>query len=1056
MLRLVLRRAWVQRRLLTAVVLLVAVATGLMGFYALLLDVTAPRAFSEQVQRANPADLDVTAYVVGVPGAQVAAAQHEAQRVLQQVLVPLHPSLVTTTTSQMREIGESGRLAYLASDDALARHQGLTSGRWPRDTASGPVEAVAPYAAAHALRLHLGDRLRLGPGSGLGGSGQRATVLIVGTVRGLPRPAAESDPLTGAGFDQAFPVGGRKAPAYGPFLVSPRALLGTGLDVEGLRVDAHPDLRSADDTSLRAAATSLGTASALLSDRVGANAEITRVASALPDTLSRLDHQRAANRSAVLVALLLDTMLGLAALLLAGRLLADSRADERDLLVALGLSPRQQLVSALGEALLLATAAAVLAVPAAAVAHAVVTHLPGLAAARLASPPTVTPGLLLTVVLGAALLTLVLVTSPLVGAEARRLSGRRRAVVRSGVDVLLLVAVVAGWWQVRTAPTSATGGDTVQALAPVVCLAATTVLVVRTLPALFSLATAAGTRSRALLPVSLDPAVLRLNAGTALALLSLAAAAATFGVALRTTWQRSQLDQADLRVGTDLSLALDAPPTSADAAAIARSVAGDADSRVSPVTARPVALGHYFGPPGDTPTVVALDTRQAGALLRGRLPAGPTWSDIGRRLTPAAAARSLPLPAGGTGVTLLGQAPAGVNVSVTPSLVVQDAAGLRSTLDAAPLPVDGRSHPLQWSALPPAHQRIVAVHLVFHDAGGSPRKIHEAQVSVDLHVPAPTGHPTPTHGWHALRLGYPDVVLEQSVSVRREAAASIVTTEALLRVPYLLYEDGDVLDTAFAPPTAVPVAVSQALVDATGTKVGGTLSATLGDSLVLFRVAAIVPTVPSAPDRIAVLADSDALSRALMATGQLEPDVDAFWVSHPAPRTAAALSRLGLGQVTTRDAVAAELIRGPMQITLPVAYLTVAGSAVLLLLAGALLVVSADRRRRTAEVARLRALGLSRRGARWLVFAQHGVLLVALVVTGALVGGGAALALDRALVRSDQGTAPVPAATLAWPWIHELLLTVGLIVACLLVAAAAAVTQVRRSDPAQLRSGEWE
>ncbi len=1055
MLRLVLRRAWVQRRLLTAVVLLVAVATGLMGFYALLLGVTGPRAFSEQVQREQPADVGVTAYVVGVPGAQVAAAQHEAQGVLRQVLAPLHPSLVTTTTTQMREIGRSGRLAYLASDDGLTGHLGLTSGRWPRDVASGPAEALAPDAAARALRLHLGERLHLGPGTGLGRSRHRATVVIVGTVRGLPQPAAASDPLSGAGFDQAFPVGGRTSPAYGPFLVSPTALLGTGLDVEGLRVDAHPDLGSADDTSLRTAATSLDTASALLADRVGATADITRVASGLPDTLSRLDHQRAANRSAVLVALLLDTMLGVAALLLAGRLLADSRVDERELLTTLGLSPAQQLVSALGEALLLAVAAAVLAVPAAAAAYAVVTHLPGPAAARLASPPTVTPWLVVTVVVGAALLTLVLVTSPLVGADAGRLSGRRRAVVRSGVDVVLLVAVVAGWWQVRTAPQSAVGGDTVRALAPVVCLAAATVLVVRTLPALFSLLTAAGARSRALLPVSLDPAVLRLNAGTALALLSLAAAAATFGVALRTTWQRSQLDQADLRVGTDLALALDTPPTSADAAVIARTLAGAPGSRLSPVTARPVALGHYFGAPGDTPQVVALDTRHAGALLRGRLPAGTTWSAIGGRLTPAAA-RSLPLPAGGMGVTLLGHAPAGVHLSVTPSLVIQDATGFRSTLEAAPLPVDGRSHPLRWSALPPPHQRIVAVHLGFSDAGSRPGRTPEAPVSVDLHVPAPLGHPTPTHGWHTLRLGFPDVVLDQSVSVRREATASVVTTRALLRVPSLLYEEGDVLDTAFTPPTAVPVAVSRALVDATGTKLGGTLSATLGDSVVVLRVAAIVPSVPSAPGRIAVLADVDALSRALLATGHLEPDVDAFWMSRPAPSTAAALSRLELGQVTTRDGVTAELARGPMQVTLPVAYVTVAGSAVLLLLAGAVLVVSADRRRRTAEVARLRALGLSRRGARWLVFAQHAVLLVALVVTGVLIGAGAALALDRAMVRSDQGTAPVPAAELAWPWTHEVLLTVALVVACLLVAATAAVSQVRRSDPAQLRSGEWE
>ena len=69
-------------------------------------------------------------------------------------------------------------------------------------------------------------------------------------------------------------------------------------------------------------------------------------------------------------------MLGIAALVLAGRLLADSRTRERELLTALGLSPGQQLGAALVESVLLAAVSAVVAVPAAAVAYAAVTRLP--------------------------------------------------------------------------------------------------------------------------------------------------------------------------------------------------------------------------------------------------------------------------------------------------------------------------------------------------------------------------------------------------------------------------------------------------------------------------------------------------------------------------------------------------------------------------------------------------------------------------------------------------------------------------------------------------------
>ena len=59
--------------------------------------------------------------------------------------------------------------------------------------------------------------------------------------------------------------------------------------------------------------------------------------------------------------LLLGTMLALAALLLAGRLVAAVRDDERDLLVGLGLGRGQQLGAALVEAALLAAVSVILA-----------------------------------------------------------------------------------------------------------------------------------------------------------------------------------------------------------------------------------------------------------------------------------------------------------------------------------------------------------------------------------------------------------------------------------------------------------------------------------------------------------------------------------------------------------------------------------------------------------------------------------------------------------------------------------------------------------------------
>jgi len=194
---------------------------------------------------------------------------------------------------------------------------------------------------------------------------------------------------------------------------------------------------------------------------------------------------------------------------------ADSRADERDLLTSFGLGPVQQLALALLEASLLAVTSALLAVPAAILAFSWVTHLPDLAAARLSQDPTVTPALVATVVGGAALLTLVLVVAPLVSWDSGRLSARQRVVARSGADALLLLIAVAGWWQLHARSAAATNGDTVLVVAPVLCLAAATIVAVRGLPPLFALAAVQGSRSRSLLPLSLHPGSLRLGAATA-------------------------------------------------------------------------------------------------------------------------------------------------------------------------------------------------------------------------------------------------------------------------------------------------------------------------------------------------------------------------------------------------------------------------------------------------------------------------------------------------------------------------------------------------------------
>jgi FtsX-like permease family protein len=1044
--------------MLAAAVVLITAATTLLGVASLLLGVTQDRGFSEEVERSQPQDVDVTAYLVGLTGADLEDTRQQAQDLVRGVLSPMDPSLTTSVTSRMRELADADQLGYLATSDGFDRRADLVSGRWPADGTSGPPEAVVPVAAATRLGLAAGDQVTLGGEIGLGGVDEPVTVVVVGTFRPRAHAGWDSDPLSGAGFEPAYSDGSVTAPAYGPFVIGDAALLATGSNVSGVRVTGHPDLARADDASLGAAVASLDEASALLKARVGDRVDITRVASDLPRTLSRLHAQRDTTRSTVLVVLLIGTILSLAALLLAGRLVAGVRDDERALLVALGLSRRQQLIAALAESALLAAVSAALAVPIAAFGHSLLTRLPAMRAAGLRQDPTVTWSLVLSVVAGAALLTLALVL-PALDTRTTGTPSRRRASARTGVDVLLLVVAAAAWWQLHSQPTTAeTSGDLTLTLAPVLFLVATTVVAVRVVPLLLAQVARVGARSTSLvLPLAANQAARRPHTGTAMVLLATAVAAAVFGITLHSTWERSQGDQAALRVGTDASLLLPAPATADEAAAVLSATSDrPGSSVVSEVAERPLVLGSYVGDKGSPPVLVAIDADQAGALLRGRLD-GTTWAAVGAGLSPGSPVTGVEV-ADGSAIELTGRAPEGVGLLATPTAVVQDPAGFRSAVGADPVRLDGRPHRVHWQTTIGPGQ-LVALRLQVEAAPGEApdgdvgrQKV--VPVSVTLHVPG-AGEAAAEPAWEAEpRGGDGSPVRGVSVVVASTGSGVELSTTTRVDLSYLAYFDADILETAFEDPPDVPVAVSQQLADAVGTKIGGEISATVGGTVLPLRVTAIVPTVPSAPGRIAVLADVDTLSRALIHDGRLDPVVDGWWVAHPTGQTVSALRALQLGEVTTRAEVATQLAEGPMRVTVPAALVLLVAAGGLLLLTGAGLLVSADQRRRSAEVARLRALGLTSRQARRLLFAEHVAFLVPLVLVGAAVGVGSAAALGPSLIRSDVGAAPVPDAVVAWLWASEAALVVGLLLGCVVIAAVVAAIHVRRAETGQLRVGD--
>ncbi|MEV4108195.1 FtsX-like permease family protein [Nonomuraea sp. NPDC049695] len=1100
MLRLLGRRARAQWPLLTALLAVAMVGLTLLGTCALLITRTAEQALETAASRATPDRVDVTAYAVTVRAQDARSVADDTRRVLTSALDPFATTTTARASSVLRSLpatpggGRDGAQGsgprpgtqsgvpaetYLSGVEDLPARAQLTTGRWPRAAAdaghpagpraaqpAGPLEAVVLEPTARQLGLAPGARVRLGAEL-FGDPGPAVDVTVVGVVRPLPGTGWDRDLLAGAGYDLAYHDGRsvQSVHAYGPFIVDLGDLLAGAFTVDRLEITAHPDLSAPDRRDLDTVAEAVLGADRRLARTLGNRVRIERVATLLPSTLLAAHDEQQVTAAAVLAVAVLGIVLTATALALAGRLTAGVRADETALLSALGVSRGQLAAAATVEAGALALLAAALAVPASSALHAGLTHLPPMAGAGLAVQPGVTGVQVLAVAGTALVLAAVLVALSVRSAPAvsdRR--HRRELLARSGADLLLVVFAAVGWWQLRDQPTgSGSPADAVRVLAPALLLTAGSALALRPVwPALRGADRLARRARGLLLPLAAFEAARRPQAVAAGLLIGLACAAATFGTGFDATWQRSQHDQADLSVGTDLALTLTTPPDAGQGVAVGAATGG----AVSPATDRGIAVGQWLGRAGDAPRLVAVDTARAEALLRGRLDDGRSWKDVGAALAPPARATGVPVPAGAA-LTLTGTASGATPLTVTPRLLLQDATGLRTPCTGAPVPLDGKAHPLPACATAEG-LRLVAVSLPFAVDVTAPGNVGIGysdasaelpagadRVAVTLTVPgAPgPGGAAPGSPWTATSAGpAPGQLGAPAVALAGTAAGTQVKMTTTVEFKGPPDAARTLVATAFPAPGPVPVAVSTRFAAEAGARLGARLDLTVGLTAVPVRVTEVLPTVPSAPGAAAILADLDALSRALVVSGNLDFPVDAWWVGHPTRADAAVrATELHLGTVTTRASEAARLTGGPLRAGLPAALRLLVPAAALLLFAGVVLHVTFDLRSRALEVARLRGLGMTRREVRAVLLGQHVGILLPLIAAGAAVGALATRLVAPLLVRSDTGAAPVPAALPVWPWAAEAALLAVLLAGCTLAVTAVVIVQARRVDATQLR-----
>jgi hypothetical protein len=1084
LLGLLVRRAATQRQLLVTV-LAVAVATStLLGTCALLLTVVLDQGRTAALTRAPETQRTVEVVLSSIER-DPEQLLDRGRAVLAGALGPLATPPTTWAQSGMQDLprdaaDDTRRLGYLASSDDLPRHARLVSGRWPAATGGdGALEAVLPVTAATELGLATGDRVPLqAPDEDV----PPTTVVLVGTVE--PDPADVDtwgeDALQGAGWTPTFALGGNvlvTAPAYGPFVVRPEALLRAAVGLNRVRLGAEVDrgaLTPGDRAALRSRLADAGAGvDTIVRERNGGGrgGPYARLDTPVPQLLDRVDGQASVSSGAVLTVALVTIAVAVSTLGLAGRLLAGRRDGERRLLSSRGAGRGQLAVLGLVESLLVAGTGGLLAVVLSLVVVRVLARTALLTDAGLGAGTGPTTALVATVV-GAALLVAVVLAAPGLrrdaGARAGR-SRRRGALVRSGADLVLAGLAVAAWLELRDRQlTPQPGVDPVLVAVPVLVLLGGAVLALRLVPPAVRLAERAAGRSRRLvLPLVAWDVSRRPQATGAAFLVVLATAAATFAVAYSGTWTTAQADQATARVGADLTV----PATGRSPLTQGAVVAGATGSRPRPVAALPVALGSVVrldagSADAAVPRLLAVDTAAAGSLLRGRLPGDTSWAGLTRDLVPPPAP-GVALTGAPVTLTVTGTASRGV-LAARPALLVADALGSRTTLTGDPVPLDGRPHPVVLTdptGTPTAGEGLEAVGLaldvdLLDPTGIDPAVPASTSLDVSARVEgtvagAPLAWPTASGQRQDSR-----VLPGALATVASADGATVVTTRVAVSLTDLLYADTRVVTAAAgaggtAPPgtAPVPVLLSGAVARAAGLTTGDVLPVQVRGATVQTRVTGVVPYLPSLPGSPGLLVDYTALAQALALTGDTEPLTSAWWVGGVTDPDAAVagLAAVGLPGAETREGLTAALRDGPLGVPLRVALLLLACGAVVLALAGAAVHSAAAQGGRVVEVARLHALGVPRRALGGVLLLQHGLVTTASVVVGAVLGAAAAGQVAGRLVRSESGTAPLPAAQVQWPWPAEAGVLVVLLAGCALVAVPVTVALVRRAGAAQLR-----
>ncbi len=905
-------------------------------------------------------------------------------------------------------------------------------------------------------------------------TGAKVRVKVTGIFRppGPASPYWSLSPVGRAGVQRTngFTV-------YGPLVTTPAAAA-SGVPVVSAAWLATPRITGHGAANLAAVSQRLAAGLGSEGGTSGSLAGMpqTAVTTSLPALLTQLGTALLVARSQLLIGVLILLVIVAAAVAVSVRLLAVQREPEAALLAARGASRAQ--LAARG-----ATEAAALAVPAAIIGPLLGSWLAGragrlgpLVSAGLAAGAGPTAGAWLagiTVAAGCGLImALPWLRRPPSPVRERVSRGRQRAVasaVSAGGDLALVALAVLAGWQLASyqAPVSAgldgtLGVDPVLAAAPVLALAAGTVVTLRLLPLATRLADRAAARRRGLtLAVAcwqLSRRPLR-QAGPAL-LTVLAVATAVIALAEHSSWQRSVADQAGFSVGADERIIL--PP----AAPLAPGAAGGLTAAPGVAASTPVVRTQVILPGGQPATLLALDARAAAGIvpLRRDLAATP----------PAALLRELGPAAPGPGVRLPGR-PAVLSVTAalrgdahtgpgSLALEVNDAAGLAYLLPAGNLPADGRPHRLTVVVAAQRHADY-PLRLTGYTLGFTMpvRPTRPGTLSIEsAGVAASPGGPlrpvTPAGSGRLLATA----VAQNPQGIRRPPRVTGTSVSAGGGFS-VTFAPGAGDTGVFAPSVpasltvvagpriaALPGLATTAFLAATGQHTGSVVSVTVDGTPVPVRLAGVIRQFPTlAGPGGGLVVDQAQLQDALRVAGAPPVAATEWWLRTSRPPV---LPPLPAGTAITRRAsLARSLSAQPLSAGPQQAWLGIAAAAVILASAGfAVSVVTG--RERARDMALLDALGTSGRQMIGLLCLEQALLAGLAAAAGLILGALLSRLIIPAVSLTAQAAHPVPPVLVEIPWGPAV--AIAVVIAALPTLMVAVAARHRRLTTARLRVEE--